>query len=235
VSPEKRERIRVLLVDEHKVFREGVRLLLETRAKMQVVGEAGDCGNAISLAGREQPDVILIGLDMGQGQDPIDCFPRLQAVAPKGRILVLTGVKDSEIQRRALREGAVGLIHKTQDGDTVIKAIEKVHAGEAWLDHKLTASLLLESLGGFKRDGSNPNEVLLSKLTNREREIAFALRDGLKTSEIADRLYISTNTVRNHVASIYSKLGVSGRFDLRLFLTRTKLSRCPQYLKPSHV
>ena len=228
MSPESRKPIRILIVDEQKVFRQGIRLLLESQGKMQVVGDTGECGKAVSLAGREQPDVILIGLDMGQGQDPVDCFSQLHAVAPKTRILVLTGVRDPELPRRAVRQGAVGLVHKTEDGGTLIKAIEKVHAGEAWLDHKLTASLLSEVLDGPHRDGSNPYEVVLSKLTKREREIAILLRDGLKTRDIADRLCISPNTLRNHVSSIYHKLGVSGRFDLRLFLSRTKLAKFPE-------
>ncbi len=228
MSPESRKPIRILMVDEHKVFREGIRLLLESQGKMQVVGDTGDCSQAVNLADREQPDVVLIGLDMGQGQDPVDCFSRLHAAAPQARILVLTGVRDPELRRRAVRQGAVGVVHKTEDGATVIKAIEKVYAGEAWLNHKWTASLLSEVLEGAHKEGSNPYEVRLSKLTKREREIAISLRDGLKTREIADRLCISTNTLRNHVSSIYNKLGVSDRFDLRLFLARTKLAKSPE-------
>jgi two-component system, NarL family, nitrate/nitrite response regulator NarL len=228
MAPEGRKPIRILIIDEHKVFREGIRLLLESRGKMQVVGDGGDCSGAIGLAGREKPDVILIGLDMEQGEDPIDCFPRLHAAAPKARILVLTGLRDPEIQRRAVRQGAVGILHKSQDGATVIKAIEKVHAGEAWLDHKLTASVLSEGLEALQKGGPNPCELRLSKLTKREREIAISLRDGLKTRQIAASLCISTNTVRNHMASIYNKLGVSGRFDLRLMLTRAQSSKTPQ-------
>ncbi len=228
MSSEKRKPIRILIVDEHRVFREGIRLLLESQGKMQVVGEAGDCGKAISLAGREQPDVVLIGLDMEQGQDPIDCFSELHTAAPKTRILVLTGVRDPAILSRAVRRGAVGLIHKTQDGATVIKAIEKVHEGEAWLDHKLTASVLSEVLEAPPKEGPNHYDAKLSTLTKREREIAISLRDGLKSREIAERLFISPNTVRNHMASIYSKLGVSDRFDLRLFLARTQLAKPTQ-------
>jgi DNA-binding NarL/FixJ family response regulator len=108
---------------------------------------------------------------------------------------------------------------------TVIKAIEKVHEGEAWLDHKLTASVLSEVLKVPPKDGLNPYEVRLATLTKREREISIFLRDGLKSCEIAERLYISTNTVRNHMASIYSKLSVSDRFDLFLFLARTRLTK----------
>jgi two-component system, NarL family, nitrate/nitrite response regulator NarL len=229
MSSEKRKPIRILIVDEYKVFREGICLLLESQGKMQVVGEAGDCGKAISLAGREQPDVILIGLEMTQGQDPIDCFPELHAAAPKTRILVLTGAWDPMIQSRAVRRGAAGLVHKTQDGATVIKAIEKVHEGEAWLDHKLTASVLSEVLNAPPKDDPNPYETRLSTLTKREREITIFLRDGLKSREIAEKLYISTNTVRNHMASIYSKRGVTDRFDLYLFLARTQLAKSPTY------
>jgi DNA-binding NarL/FixJ family response regulator len=86
--------IRILILDEQKVFRQEIRLLLESQGKMQVVGDTGDCGNAVSLAGREQPDVILMGLDMGDGQDPVGCFSQLHAATPKAHILVLTGVWD---------------------------------------------------------------------------------------------------------------------------------------------
>jgi DNA-binding NarL/FixJ family response regulator len=112
--------------------------------------------------------VILIGLDMGPGQDPIDSFPPLHVAAPRACILVLTGRRDPEIHRRAVRLGAVGIVHKTEDGSTVVKAIEKVHAGEAWLDHKLTASLLSEVLSqANQKDDPDPNEVRLASTERR--------------------------------------------------------------------
>ncbi|HVN79514.1 MAG TPA: response regulator transcription factor [Terriglobia bacterium] len=225
MSPENRERIRVLIVDEHQVFREGIRHLLESHAGMEVVGEVGDCSSAVSLVAREHPDVILIGLDMGPGQDAIGCFPQLRAAAHNARILVLTGTRDLGIQKRAIRSGAVGIVHKTQDTKTVIKAIEKVYAGEAWLDHKLTASLLSEVSYTNQKKDPHPKEVRLASLTKREREIVIYLRDGFKTREIADRLCISTNTVRNHKVSIYNKLGISNRLDLTLFLAQTPLAK----------
>ena len=228
MSPEKRERIRVLIVDEHEVFREGIRHLLESHAGMEVVGETGDCSSAVSLAAREHPDVILIGLDMGPGQDPIGCFSQLRAAAHNARILVLTGMRDLEIHKRAVRKGAVGIVHKTQDAKTMVKAIEKVYAGEAWLDHKLTASLLFEVSHTNRNSDPHPNEVRLASLTKREREIVIYLRDGFKSREIADRLCISTNTVRNHTVSIYNKLGIGNRLDLTLFLAQTPLAKSPQ-------
>ena len=218
--------IRILLVDRHAVVREGVRLLLETRANMKIVGEAGEWHSGISLASQLQPDVILLGLRMeAEGcRCSVECFPQLRQTAPLARILVLTGSQEIDLHLRAIEQGAVGLILKHESSDQLIKAIEKVHAGEAWVDHKLMATLLAEfsQNQGSQRGPPDSEEPRLAALTTREREIALLLAEGLNPHQIGERLYISYHTVRNHTASIYQKLEVANRFDLSLFLYRHK-------------
>lgn len=218
--------IRILLVEQHSIVRAGVRLLLETRANMKIVGEAGDCDSGIALVSRLRPDIVLMGLRMETDSCccSLECLPQLRGAAPKTRILVLTVSQEIDLHLRAIEQGAAGLILKHESSDLLIKAIEKVHAGEAWVDHRLMAILLTEisqNLSDFRR-APNSEEPRLAALTTREKEIALLLAEGLNSRQIGERLYVSYHTVRNHTASIYQKLGVTSRFDLSLFLYRHK-------------
>lgn len=214
--------IRVLLVDDHGLVRAGIRLLIESRAGLKVVGEAGTRGDAVLLANRERPDVILLDLDMGGGGRALDFVPELLAVSNETRILVLTGVRDPEIHQRAVRLGAMGLVLKEKAAEDLLKAIEKIHAGEAWLDRSLTASVISK----FSRQGrsgeTNDEEVKIASLTEREREVVTLVGEGLKNKQIAERLFISETTVRHHLTSIFSKLDVASRFELIILVYRHK-------------
>ena len=228
--------IRILLVDRHVVVREGVRVLLESRANMKIVGEAGDCRSAISLASRLQPDIILLGLRMDNDgcRCSVECFPEMRKTAPQARILVLTGSQEMRLHLRAIEQGAVGLILKDESSELLIKAIEKLHAGEAWVDHKLMATLLAEFSHSQSSHRGPPDseEPRLTALTAREKEIALLLAEGLNARQIGERLYISHHTVRNHTASIYQKLEVTNRFDLSLFLYRNKPANSADQVQP---
>src|SRR5215213_1094410 len=135
--------IRVLLIDDHVVMRAALRLLVDSRPDMTVVGEATDRGAAILIAAREQPDIILLDLDLGE-ENGIDFLPALLAAAKQARIIVLTGIRDRAEHRQAVRLGAMGMVLKEQAFDTLMKAIERVHAGETWLDPALVANLRSE-------------------------------------------------------------------------------------------
>src|SRR5262245_19128884 len=124
--------IHVLLIEDHAVVRAGLRLLLESRPGLVVVGEAANHADALALTAREQPDIILLDLALG-GESGLDLLPRLLAAAGGVRVLILTGVGDVEEHRQAIRRGAMGLVLKEQAPEVLLKAIEKVHAGEIWL------------------------------------------------------------------------------------------------------
>ena len=214
--------IRVLLLGDNGLVRAGIRLLIESRAGLKVVGEAGTRGDAVLLANRERPDVILLDLDMCGGGRALDFVPELLAVSNETRVLVLTGVRDAEIHQRAVRSGAMGLVLKEKAAEYLLKAIEKVHAGEAWLDRSLTASVINK----FSRQGrsgeTDDEEAKIASLTEREREVVTLVGEGLKNKQIAERLFISETTVRHHLTSIFSKLDVASRFELIIFVYRHK-------------
>jgi two-component system, NarL family, nitrate/nitrite response regulator NarL len=219
-----RQQIRILIVDNQTVVRQGLRLLIENRPNMRVVGEAGNRDEALALANGEQPDVILLELDLG-GSSGIDFLPELISSARSARVIVLTGMRDPEAHRRAVRLGATGLVLKEQASDILLRAIERVHAGEAWIDHRMTASVIVEYSRRHKVD---QEAAKIATLTDREHEIVTVVSEGLKSKQIAEKLFISEATVRNHLTSILGKLGVSDRFELALYAYRHSLAQPPR-------
>jgi len=193
---------------------------------MTVVGEASNGSEAIETATQEQPDIILLDIGLTD-QSGLDFLRDLLVAAPKSRVVVLTGVLDSEAHRRAVHLGAMGIVLKDRAADVLIKAIEKVNAGEVWLDRSLTARVLLEMSNPDERRKPDPEAEKIALLTDREREILELVCQGLKNKQIADKLFISEATVRNHLTSILGKLDLSDRFELALFAYRHQLARPP--------
>jgi DNA-binding NarL/FixJ family response regulator len=213
-----------LLIDDHAVMRWGLRLLIEGQPGLKVVGEASGRIDALELAQREQPDIILLDLSL-PGTDGIDLIPELHEVAKEARILVLTGVLDSEAHTRAMRLGAVGVVLKDKAPEVLIKAIEKVHAGEVWLDRVMVANVFNERSRSREASKNDPEATKVSTLTGREREVISLIGEGLRNKQIADRLFISEGTVRNHLTTVFSKLEVSDRFELLMYAYRQGLAR----------
>lgn len=214
--------IRVLLVDDHAVVRAGLRMLIESSPGMTVVGEAKDGQEALAFAARHPSDIILLDLDLGSG-DGLDLLPELLGAAGEAKVLVLTGVRDTESHRRAVRLGAMGVVLKEEPSGVILKAIERVHAGELWLDRMTTASLFVE----MTRGKADPEAARVASLTDREREIVALVGEGLKNREIAARLFISETTVSHHLTSIFAKLGVADRMALVFYAYRHGLARPP--------
>src|SRR6266496_5811521 len=133
--------IRVLLVDDHKVVREGLRLLIQSQPGFKVVGEAGNSKEALLVAAREQADVILLDLDLGT-ESGIDIISQLLATAKRAHVLALTGLRDPEVHRQAILHGAMGVVQKEKASQVLLKAIEKIHAGEIWYDRSKLGSVL---------------------------------------------------------------------------------------------
>ena len=216
--------IRILLIDDHAVIRWGLRLLIEDQPGLKVVGEASGRADALALAEREQPDIILLDLSL-PGTDGIDLIPELHEAAKEARILVLTGVLDSEAHTRAMRLGAVGVVLKEKAPEVLIKAIVKVHAGEVWLDRVMVANVFNERSRSREASKHNPEAAKVATLTGREREVITLVGEGLRNKQIADRLFISEGTVRNHLTTVFSKLEVSDRFELLMYAYRHGLAR----------
>jgi DNA-binding NarL/FixJ family response regulator len=217
--------IRLLLVDDHAILRAGLRMLLEDQPNMAVIGEAGGREEALTLAARELPDIILLDLDLGTCLST-EFLPDLMRVANGTKVIILTGVQNSELHHRAIQDGAIGLVLKDQACTTLIKAIEKVSAGEAWLDRSMIAKALTRAL--HKKATMNDSKVArFSDLTNREKEIVLLVAQGLHRKHIASQLFISEATVRNHLTAILGKLGLTNSFDLALFAYRNGLAKPP--------
>jgi DNA-binding NarL/FixJ family response regulator len=202
-------------------------MLIDNTPGMKVVGEAGDRRDAVDLAAREKPDIILLDLDMG-AESGLDFFPELFAAAGEARMLVLTGLRDTEIHRKAIRLGAMGVILKDRAAETLVKAIRKVQAGELWLDRATARSMLGEMSRANAAVTDDPEEAKIASLTPREREVITVIAEGLKNREVGERLFISELTVRHHLSSIFSKLDVSDRFELAIYAYRHGLARPPR-------
>ena len=227
--------IRLLLIDDHAVVRSGVRMLVESRPGLEVAGEAANRTEALALAKREQPDVILLDLDMNN-DNGLDFLPQLLAAAGHARVIILTGVRDPEAYTQAIRLGASGLLLKEKTAEVLIKAIEKVHAGEVWFDRSMISNVLKEishsnaaiNARSAAAANSDPEAAKIATLTEREREVSSLIGEGLKNKQIASRLFISETTVRHHLTSIFDKLGVSDRLELIMYAYQHGLAKPPR-------
>jgi two-component system, NarL family, nitrate/nitrite response regulator NarL len=219
--------IRILLVDDHVVVRTALRALIESKESLTMVGEAGNHKEAIEIAEREKPNVILLDIDLG-GENGLDLISDLQNVANEARIVVLTGVRDQEVHQQAVSLGALGIVQKDRAFDVLVGAIERVNAGEAWLDPTLMAKVLNQMSGAGKAKKIDHEEAKIATLTEREREVLTLIGQGLKNKEIADKLFISEWTVRHHITSIFSKLEVSDRVELILYAYKKGLATPPR-------
>jgi DNA-binding NarL/FixJ family response regulator len=218
---------RILLIDDRPLARAGLRLLIENYPSLRVIGEAGNRNEALTIVVREQPDVIVIDLDMDPERG-LNLIPEILAVAEQSRILVLTSLQDPEIQGRAARQGATGVVTKKHDVSTLITALEKVYAGEAWLDRSTTASAIIKMSREIAANKKDPEASKIATLSEREREVITLIGEGLKNRQIAERLFISQATVRHHLTSIFNKLCMSDRFELIIYAYKHGLAHPPE-------
>ena len=214
---------KVLLVDDHPVVREGVRMFLGTRTDLEVIGEAGTGVEALAAVVRQQPDLVLLDIDLG-GEDGLDLLPRLLTAAPAARVIVLTGIRDARVHQEALARGARGLVLKDKVRVVLLKAIDKVAQGEYWFERTILTRQLDRAAAAPAPDS---DEARIASLTAREREIVTLIGRGLKNQQIGEALFISEKTVRNHITAIFAKIGVSDRFELAIFAYRHNLARVP--------
>ena len=217
-----RPKIGILIVEDHEVVRFGLRHMLEKQHHMKIVGEAANQAEALAIAEREKPEIIILDICLGQ-ENGADIIPELLRISEESRIIVLTGVQDEEELRRASRLGAMGVITKDVPSDMLIRAIDRVHAGELWLNRRLTAALVAELRRPGEELDSNGDKKMIAQLSNREQDIISLIGEGLKNKQIAARLFISETTVRHHITSILGKLHVSDRLELLIFAYRNNL------------
>ncbi|HEX2333287.1 MAG TPA: response regulator transcription factor [Burkholderiales bacterium] len=215
--------IRVLLVDDHRTVLWGLEKLIESESPAMVVaGKATSGAEAIKMASQARPDVIVLDSELGE-QSGIDAIPQLLERS-NAKVLLLTEQRNAQLHDRAVLAGARGIVYKEEPAETIVRAIEKVHKGEVWLDRMTTGRILdeLSQNGTPQRREQQQDWATSARLTTRERElVAELVQDpGATYNKIAAKLRITEHTVRNHLTSIYSKLRVQNRLELFVYASK---------------
>jgi two-component system, NarL family, response regulator LiaR len=205
--------IRLLIVDDHSVVREGLRAFLRLQEGIEVVGEAAGADEAVRVAGTSSPDVVLLDLVMPEG-DGIGAIRRLLEVAPGVRVLVLTSFADDAQIFAAIAAGAAGYLLKDVDPQALADGIRDVHAGRPALHPSVAARLMRHT--GSPRPAYND-------LTARERDVLTLMVEGLANKQIAQRLGIGEKTIKTHVSRVLAKLGVTDRTQAAVLAIREGL------------
>ncbi|KLU64714.1 oxygen regulatory protein NreC [Desulfosporosinus acididurans] len=209
------ETIRLLLVDDHTIFRAGIRVLLEMQPDFKVIGEAEEGEKALSLVRELQPEVVLMDIAM-PGVDGLSAARRIKETAPMTKIILLTQHENKEYLQPALKIGAEGYVLKRAAADELVMAIRAVHQGKSFLDSNVTSTILAE----YCQDVKNGTVTDNRQLSEREREILVMLARGYTNRQIAELLKISPKTVDFHRARIMKKLGIKGRVALAQYALR---------------
>ncbi|GAA4408527.1 response regulator transcription factor [Fodinibacter luteus] len=212
--------VRVVIADDHDLYRRGMRVVVELDGIAEVVGEASDGNEAVEVCSRMQPDVVLMDVRM-PGVGGIEACRRIRSVVPSARILMLTMSDDESDLFEAIKAGASGYLLKDLPGEEVAGAIRRVHDGQAIIPPGMAATLLQE----FTRLSQDPAPVIgvAPQLTDREVEVLRLVARGRANREIADQLVISENTVKNHVRNILEKLHLHSRVEAAVYAHRQHL------------
>lgn len=210
--------IRVVLADDHPIVRDGLRKLLMLEEDIEVVGEASDGREVVQVVQETQPDILILDLRMPH-MDGLATLQALQQIERKVKVIVLTASEDKNEFVQAMKLGCSGIVLKQTAPELIVKSIRKVNSGEIWLDSHTTAAVM--------RQFASPSEVMSggapgkgrerSPLSQREREIVSLVAQGYKNREMAEKMFISEQTVKNHLHNIFDKLGVSDRLELALY------------------
>jgi DNA-binding NarL/FixJ family response regulator len=220
------EPIRVLLLDHHTLVREGMQLLLAGQSGIEIAGGAGSSSEALALCRQSEPDIILLELNL-DGELNTEIIPGLLAAAPHAQVILVTGIDEIDIHHLAVQMGAMGVVPKMETHQVLLKAIEKVHAGEVWIDRTMMANVLAKLSRARLLEQDNPEKAKIALLSEREKDVISLIGQGLKNRDIASRLSISETTVRHHLTSIYSKLHVTDRLELIIYAYRNGLAELP--------
>ena len=217
--------IRILLVDDHRSFMDGLAMVINTRqAEMEIVGMVTSIEEVPLLAYEKKPDLIILDLDL-RGTNSLDSLPALRTHTD-AKILILTGLRDTTLFERAMELGANGILLKDEPAATILKAIEKVARGEIWASQEILGRLLNKLAKMRNNQGQNPENRKIAELTAREKEIIATLLslDSSTNEDIAGHLYISQSTLKNHLTAIYSKLEVKNRLELMKYALNNRLN-----------
>jgi two-component system, NarL family, nitrate/nitrite response regulator NarL len=220
--------IRIVIADDHPIFRDGLKHLLSRESDFQVVAEVGHGDEVLPALEIHKPDILLLDLKM-PGTHGLTILQKLQiSNTAATRVIVLTASDDKSEFVHAMKLGTCGIVLKQSPTDLLFKSIRKVHAGEIWLDSDTTSAVMQQFATGVD-DRPLPAPALngrsreRSPLSQREREIVGLVAQGFKNKEMAEKMFISEQTVKNHLHNIFDKLGVSDRLELALYAIHKKL------------
>ncbi|HWG58785.1 MAG TPA: response regulator transcription factor [Candidatus Acidoferrales bacterium] len=213
-----KQAIRILVADDHAIFRDGLRKLLEAADDVQIVGEAANGVECTKMLAKFKPDILLLDLRMPE-KDGLGVLEEVNFDSLPTRVIVLTAAEDDRDVVRAMRLGARGVVLKQSASDLLLKSIRKVYDGEIWLDNRMTA----EVIDAFKKSAEAGQRREKPLLSEREKEIVQLVAQGFRNREIGEKLFISEQTVKNHLHNIFDKLGVSDRLELALYAIHHRL------------
>ncbi len=214
------ERIRVMLAEDHSMVRQGLKQLIELESDIKVVAEAANGEEAVSYFFIEQPDIVLMDINMPK-LNGLQALEAIKQKNPDAKIIMLTIHQDREYLFKALQLGANGYVLKDADGAVLVEAIRKVYQGEAYIQPNMAKELIVE----FKRytSGEAGSSRKNSLLSDRELEVLDLIAKGRLNKEIAKTLYISEKTVKNHISNIFKKLNVSDRTQAAVYALKNNL------------
>jgi DNA-binding NarL/FixJ family response regulator len=216
--------IKVLIADDHKMFRQGLRMMLEMEPDIKVIGEACNGIEVQEMASDLDPDVVLMDINMPPGIDGIEATRRLLDKRPGSAIIVLTMFREDEHIFGAIMAGAQGYVLKDADALEVTRAIRTVAGGGSILDASMTARLFQQ----FRAMTEQSDKRNLEGLTDRELEILSLIAGGASNREIGERLFLSEKTIKNHVTSIFQKLRTTDRTQAAVYAIQRGLIKEPQ-------
>jgi DNA-binding NarL/FixJ family response regulator len=219
------DRITVGIVDFHQLVRDALRSLLDASGSVMVNGEATGAGDVIAMMDAQHPAAVILMMD-GSGEREFALLQQLPDIADRAFPIVVTSESDRALHAQAIELGARGVVTKDQPGSILVKAVLKVCAGEIWLDRARTAGVVNRLTR--RRIDEDPETMKMESLTPRERQIVALVTEGFTNKDIAERLFISEATARNHLTSILDKLDLPDRFQLTVYAFRRGLVLCPQ-------
>ena len=214
------EKISLMIADDHVLMRQGLKQLLELEEDIAVIAQSGDGEETVKKALEYNPDVILLDINM-PSMNGIEVLRRLKDLGTMSKIIMLTIHEDKEYLFETMKIGADGYVLKDSDADSLIKAIRDVNMGKTYIQPSI-ASMLVE---GLEEKDSNKELDKIRQLTKREYEVLSLIAGGLSNKDIADKLFISEKTVKNHVSSIFKKLDVNDRIQAAIFAFKNDIKK----------
>ncbi|SDY60845.1 two component transcriptional regulator, LuxR family [Proteiniborus ethanoligenes] len=215
------KKITVMIVDDHSLMREGLKQILELENDIEVVGLVSNGEDSIKYAQQSKPDVILLDINMPK-MNGLDVLRRLKDIGVDSKIIMLTIHDDREYLYETVKIGANGYVLKDSDSDTLISAIKDVHKGKSYIQPSLS-ELLVKDINSI--EGKSKEASFIESLTKREYEVLTLIAEGMNNREIAEKLFISEKTVKNHVSKIFKKIDVTDRVQAAIFTFKNNIKK----------